>query len=91
MITGYIRRQGQPMYETLWGEIFEFPTFTAKYAKILIDRAFQAAADSYENDNLEIWVDHKPLFEMKTVSDVINITAFLTARGELIREYRIAR
>lgn len=90
MITGYIRRQGQPMYETLWGDIFEFPIFTAKYAKILIRHAFEAAADSIENNHLEIWIDHKPLFEMKTVSDGINITAFLTARGEFIREYRIA-
>ena len=90
MITGYIRRQGQPMYETLWGKMFEFPTFTAKYAKILISRAFEAAADSIDNNHLEIWVDHKPLFEMETVTDGINITARLTARGELIREYRIA-
>lgn len=90
MITGFIKRKEETFEETLWGELFEFPTFTAKYAKILINCAFQAAADSYEKANLEIWIDHKPVFEMKTVSDGINITAFLTARGELIREYRIA-
>ena len=90
MIAGFVKRKEETFGETLWGELFEFSTFTADCAKILINRAFQAAADSYENANLEIWVDHKPLFEMKTVSDGINITARLTARGELIREYRIA-